>query len=99
MASKIPGGGGYVKLSYRGMGELLRSEEIASMLESRMSNVQSALPGSVMETRRRPSRVTVVVIRGSDYDEANTGDLSRALDLSGGLRGTRIKNVKKSRRS
>ena len=99
MASRIPGGGGRVKLNFRGMGELLRSDEIASMLEDRMSKVQSALPGSVMERKMRPSRVAVIVARGSDFDEANTGDLSRALDYSGGLRGTQIKNVKKSRRS
>lgn len=99
MASKIPNGGGTVKLNFRGMGELLRSDEIASMLEDRMSRVQASLPGSEMERKTRPSRVVVIVKRGSGYDEANTGDLSRALDGAGGLRGTQIKNVKKGRRA
>jgi len=41
-----------------------------------------------------------VVARGSDFDEANTGELSRALDLAGGQRGFKVKtNKPKPRRS
>lgn len=98
MASKIPGGGGQVKLDYKGMGELLKSPAIQSMLNERMSRVQSALPGSILETKIRRTRAVSIVKRGSDYEEANTGDLSRALDLSGGLRGTKVK-LNKPRRS
>ncbi len=86
-----------VKLNFRGMGDLLKSSEIAQMLMNRMANVQAALPGSTLETRNRRSRVAAVVARGSDYDEANTGDLSRALDLAGGLRGTQVKTQKPRR--
>jgi hypothetical protein len=98
MASKIPGGGGEVKLNYKGMGELLKSPAIISMLRERMAAVQSAVPGSTMETRTRRSRAAVVVKKGSDYDEANTAELSRALDLAGGLRGTQVV-TKKTKRS
>jgi hypothetical protein len=86
-----------VKLNFKGMGDLLKSPEIAAMLQERMARVQSALPGSRLETRMRRSRVAAVVIRGSDFDEANTGDLSRALDLAGGLRGTQVKTQKPRR--
>jgi hypothetical protein len=89
MASKIPGGGGTVKLNFKGMGELLKSNEIGNMLVMRMSKVQAALPGSTLERKMRPTRIAYIVRRGSDFDEANTGDLSRALDLAGGQRGTR----------
>ena len=89
MASKIPNGGGTVKLDFKGMNQLMRSFQIESMLRERMAKVQAAVPGSDMQMRRRPSRSAVVVVFGSDYDEANTGQLSRALDFAGGLRGTK----------
>jgi hypothetical protein len=97
--SPIPGGGGKVVLNFKGMGELLRSDAMGLLLRSRMAPVQSALPGSTLETRKRRSRIAAIVARGSDYDEANTGDLSRALDLSGGQRGTQVKLSKPRRRS
>lgn len=97
MASKIPNGGGTVKLNFKGMGELLKSPEIEAMLLKRMSPVQAALEGSTLEIRTRRSRSAAIVKRGSDFDEANTGELSRALDLSGGLRGTQVK-LKKPKR-
>lgn len=97
MASKIPGGGGHVKLNFKGMRQLLRSDDLAKMLEKRMRKVQDALPGSELEIGRSPTRVRVKVIRGSDFDEANTGDLSRALDLAGGQRGTQVKTRKPKR--
>jgi hypothetical protein len=99
MASKIPGGGGEVKLNFKGMGELLKSDAIRSMLEERMARVQSALPGSTLESKIRRSRAVAIVKRGSDYEEANTGALSRALDLAGGERGTNVVLKKTSRRS
>lgn len=92
MASKIPGGGGEVKLDFKGMRQLLKSAEIEAELRKRMGKVQGALPGSEMRVSRSPTRVRVRVARGSDYEEANTGELSRALNLSGGRRGT--KNVR-----
>ena len=97
MASKIPGKDGKVVLNRKGMRELLQSNEIRAELVNRMIRVQSALPGSRMEVVMRPTRVAVKVSRGSDFDEANTGNLSRALDLAGGLRGTRIKTKKAKR--
>jgi hypothetical protein len=99
MASKIPGGGGTVKLNFKGMGELLKSNAIRSMLEERMARVQSALPGSTLESKIRRTRVVAIVKRGSDFEEANTGALSRALDLAGGERGTRTRLKRTSRRS
>ena len=87
MASSIPGGGGKVKLNSQGMRDLLRSNEIRANLVGRMARVQSALPGSKLEVMESKTRVRVKVERGSDFDEANTGDLSRALDLAGGRRG------------
>jgi hypothetical protein len=99
MASKIPGGGGTVKLNFKGMGELLKSDAIRSMLAERMARVQSALPGSTLESKIRRSRVVAIVKKGSDFEEANTGALSRALDLAGGERGTRTRLKKTSRRS
>lgn len=100
MASKIPGGGGEVKLNFKGMGELLRSEEIAAELRKRMRRVQSAVPGSELEVLRNGRRARAKVARGSDFDEANTGALSRALDLAGGQRGYKVKtNKPKPRRS
>lgn len=97
MGSKIPGTNDRVQLNFKGMGELLKSKEIESMLMERMSAVQAALPGSTLESRPRRTRVAAIVKRGSDFDEANTGDLSRALDLSGGQRGTQVK-LKKPKR-
>lgn len=97
MASSIPGGGGEVKLNSAGMRELLRSPEIEAELRNRMRRVQSALPGSELYTTRSRTRVAVKVKRGSDYDEANTGDLSRALDMSGGRRGIQVKTRKPER--
>lgn len=97
MASKIPGGQGEVKLNFKGMRELLRSDDLGKMLEKRMRKVQAALPGSDLEVSKSPTRVRVKVIRGSDYEEANTGALSRALDLAGGQRGTQVKTRKPKR--
>lgn len=97
MASKIPGGGGTVKLNFKGMRQLLKSNEVRTELVKRMTKVQSALPGSTLEAKNTSSRARVKVIRGSDFDEANTGDLSRALDLAGGLRGTKRKTKKAKR--
>lgn len=97
MASRIPGNGGKVTLNFKGMGELLKSEPIRAMLQERMARVQAAIPGSTLETKNRRSRVVAIVSNGSDYDEANTGDLSRALDLAGGQRGTQVK-LRKVRR-
>lgn len=95
MASKIPGtDGDLVQLNFRGMGELLRSREIANELGERMARVQAALPGSELQVLTGGRRARAKVIRGSDFDEANTGDLSRALDLSGGRRGYKIKTNK-----
>lgn len=78
----------------------MKSSAIESMLRTRMLRVQQALPGSELEVGRAQSRARVKVLRGSDFDEANTGDLSRALDLAGGQRGFKKRtNKKKSRRS
>ena len=100
MASKIPGGGGEVKLNFKGMGELLRSPAIASELRTRMRRVQAAVPGSELEVLTRGRRARAKVVRGSDFDEANTGTLSRALDLAGGQRGYKVKtNKPRARRS
>ena len=97
MASKIPGGGGEVKLNFKGMGELLRSPAIASELRTRMRRVQSAVPGSQLDVLTSGRRARAKVSRGSDFDEANTGTLSRALDLSGGQRGYKVKTNKPRR--
>ena len=97
MARKIPGGQGEVKLNFKGMRELLRSDDLGKMLEKRMRKVQAALPGSDLEVSKSPTRVRVKVIRGSDYEEANTGALSRALDLAGGQRGTQVRTRKPKR--
>lgn len=96
--SPIPGGGGYVELNFRGMGQLLRSEEIAGELRSRMRRVQAAVPGSELEVTRGGRRARAKVLRGSDFEEANTGALSRALDLAGGQRGYRKKTRKPTAR-
>jgi hypothetical protein len=92
MASKIPGGVGTVKLDRKGMRELMKSQQVRAELVTRMMKVQSALPGSKMEVLTTRTRLRVKVIRGSDFEEANTGDLSRALDLAGGERGTKTRN-------
>jgi len=100
MASKIPGGQGEVKLDDKGMIELLLSQGVADILEKRMQRVQSALPGSDLYVTRGPKggkNARAVVRRGSDFEEANTGDLSRALDLAGGTRGYK-KTIKPRRR-
>ena len=97
MGSKIPGGGGEVFLNRKGIGDLLRSQGIQDELKGRMQRVQAALPGSELEVSKGGRRARAKVIRGSDFDEANTGDLSRALDLSGGERGTQVKTRKPKR--
>jgi hypothetical protein len=91
MASKIPGGG-KVTLNRKGMGELLKSRAIQADLYTRMQRVQSALPGSEIKASIGKTRANVKVLRGSDFEEANTGELSRALDLAGGRRGEKTKN-------
>jgi hypothetical protein len=62
---------------------------VAKARKELLAKVQAALPGSTLERKMRPTRVAYIVKRGSDFDEANTGDLSRALDLAGGQRGTK----------
>jgi hypothetical protein len=100
VASKIPGGGGEVKLNFKGMGELLRSPAIATELRTRMRRVQAAVPGSELDVVTSGRRARAKVSRGSDFDEANTGTLSRALDLAGGERGYKVKtNKPKARKS
>jgi len=98
MASKIRGGG-KVELNRKGMRELLKSQPIRADLVMRMIKVQAALPGSKLEALESRTRIRVKVLRGSDFDEANTGDLSRALDLAGGRRGTKTKNQIGKRRA
>lgn len=88
-----------VKVDNAGMRELLESAAIESELVGRMSAVQTALPGSEMTVVRRGRRVQVRVVRGSDYEEANTGELSRALDLAGGQRGYKWKSTPKQTHS
>lgn len=87
-----------VKLNYKGIGELLKSPEIENELRNRMERVQAELGSTAkLYVTRGPSRVAVKVARGSDFEEANTGELSRALDLAGGRRGTNIKTPKPKR--
>ena len=97
MASKIPGNGGYVKLNSAGIREMMKSQEVENELYSRMEVVSAALPGSDIYVTESFTRVAVKVERGSDFDEANTGDLSQALDLAGGRRGTQVKTPKPKR--
>lgn len=97
--SLIPNNAGRVLLNSAGMVDLLQSNEVRAELVGRMAKVQSALPGSKMEVMVSKTRVRVKVERGSDFDEANTGDLSRALDLAGGRRGTKNKSKKPRRRN
>tara|TARA_R110000803_G_scaffold197465_1_gene261009 strand:+ start:772 stop:1098 length:327 start_codon:yes stop_codon:yes gene_type:complete len=99
MASRIPGGQGTVKLNSKGMRALMKSQEVENELVGRMMKVKAALPGSELEAKQGRTRVRAMVSRGSDYDEANTGDLSRALDLAGGERGTFTKNQLAARRA
>lgn len=96
--SNIPGGGGKVILDYMGMRQLLRDPAIADELRERMTRVQAALPGSQLEVTRKGVRARAKVIRGSDFEEANTGELSRALDLAGGQRGYKTKSRKRKAR-
>lgn len=84
-----------VKLDNNGMRLLLESPEIQAELVSRMASVQAALPGSELLVVRRGRRVQVRVVRGSDYEEANTGEMSRALDNAGGIRGDKWKSKTK----
>ena len=94
MASKIPNGGGKVELNDQGMIELFLSDEVAGILKDRMQAVKAAVPGSDLYVTQGPrggKYARAVVRKGSDYDEANTGELSRALDLAGGRRGTRTR--------
>jgi len=97
MASKIPGGGGHVKLNSQGIRDLMRSQDIETELRGRMQKVEAAVPGSNMYVTKSRTRVAVKVARGSDFDEANTGELSRALDLAGGRRGTQVRTRKPKR--
>jgi hypothetical protein len=54
----------------------------------------------MIQTSSSGRRARVKVMRGSDFEEANTGELGRALDLAGGLRGTKVKtNKPKARRA
>ena len=86
-----------VVLNGKGIREMLKSSEIENDLVSRMRKVQAALPGSELEATQNFARTRVKVARGSDFDEANTGALSKALDLAGGRRGTRVKTPKPRR--
>ena len=93
-SSQIPGGGGRVTLNRKGMGELLKSQPVANGLRQRMTRVQSALPGSELEVNTKGRRARAKVLYGSDFDEANTGNLARALDLAGGQRGYKVQSKK-----
>jgi hypothetical protein len=77
-----------------GMRSLLRDPKIAEELRRRMTRVQGAIPGSELEVTRSGVRARAKVAYGSDFDEANTGALSRALDLAGGERGYKKKTNK-----
>jgi len=88
--TKIPNSSSSVELNYKGMGELLKSPEIQAMLRNRMQAVQGAVPGSELTVTVGRTRARAKVIKGSDYDEAGSGELSRALDLAGGSRGTQV---------
>lgn len=95
---KIPNSDSYIELDYKGMGELLKSQAIQNMLRKRMTNVQEAIPGSELDVVVGRNRARAKVKFGSDYDEANTGQLSQALDLAGGQRGTNVISNKPTRR-
>jgi hypothetical protein len=83
-----------VKLNFKGMGELLRSPMIADELSNRMRRVQAAVPGSQLQVLRNGRRARAKVLYGSDFDEAATGALGRALDLAGGQRGVKTRTNK-----
>ena len=68
-------------------------------LYTRMQRVQAALPGSEIVGKIGRARAKVQVWRGSDFEEANTGELSRALDLAGGRRCDKKMNQVAKRRS
>lgn len=87
-----------VVLNSKGIRELLKSQAIEDELTERMRRVETEL-GSQAElyVTQGPTRVAVKVARGSDFDEANTGEMSRALDLAGGRRGTQVKTPKPRR--
>ena len=95
--SQIPGRDGRVVLNSAGMRDLLKSNEVRAEIAVRAARVQGALPGSKLEITESATRVRAKISRGSDFDEANTGALSRALDLAGGRRGTRNKSMKPKR--
>jgi hypothetical protein len=95
----IPGGWGKVKLDFAGMGQLLRSEAIQDELYQRMTRVQAAVPGSELTVNSGARRARAKVAYGSDFEEADTGKLSAALDLAGGQRGFRFKARKPQARS
>ena len=98
--SLIPGTkGDRVALDFKGMRDLMRSPAIQSELEGRMSRVQAALPGSDLRVSAGKVRARAVVARGSDFDEENTCELSKALDLAGGQRRIREKTSKPRARS
>lgn len=87
-----------VQLISKGIREMLRSAEVERELVVRMQRVEAALGyGAKLYTTKSSTRVAVKVAKGSDFDEANTGELSRALDLSGGRRGTKVKTMKPKR--
>jgi hypothetical protein len=95
VASKIPGGGGEVTLNRKGMSDLLTVASHSQRCSgTRMRRVQSAVPGSQLDVLTSGRRARAKVSRGSDFDEANTGTLSRALDLAGGQRGYKVKTNK-----
>jgi hypothetical protein len=77
------------------MRQLLKSAQIENMLASRMGRVQSALPGSELKTAQRPTRVVAQVWFGSKLTEADSGQLRRALPLSGGLPGRKKTGMRK----
>jgi hypothetical protein len=84
-----------VELNRAGMRELLKSAEIATELNTRMLRAQAQIPGSELRESRSPTRVRVRLYYGNVFQEANSGKLSRALDASGGRRGTQ--QVKRKR--
>lgn len=88
-----------VELNSKGIREMLKSQAVENELTRRMKRVQSALPGSELESTITRTRVRVKVMRGSDFEESNTGELSRALDLAGGLRGQFTKNQLAAKRA
>ena len=97
MVSRIPGDPeGKVVLNSKGMRDLLKSAGIATELRGRMQVVRAALPGSDLRMAQRPTRVVAQVWRGSNFDEANSGELSRALDFARGLRGRKQSRMKRA---